>query len=104
VTWNAARSAGVTRVESLDVRAVGRESVGSLGGGRFRVPLVPHGRREVVVRLRSRQPGVEPRAHDDGAGAEVREDVGNGPLGGVRRRDDLVIAERLDDAAQVRRG
>ncbi len=92
-------------IEGGHQSGVGHQGLGRLVLGRFGVPLVPHGLVERSVGLACGQGVLEAAAHDDGAGADMREHISHRPLGRVRGLADRSGLEPVHDPAQPgRRG
>ena len=86
------RSASVTASRRARRSASAARASSRLAAGPFGVPGVPDAGGEVVGRVLAGEGLVEATLGDDGAGAEVGEDIGDGPLGRVGGLDQLMLA------------
>ena len=88
------------RLEAGEEFGVSGEGVVALGSWGLRVPGVPDTGREVVRHVTTGDGVVESALHDDGAGADVGEHVGDAPLGRVTGAGQVGVAHPQREFAQ----
>ena len=96
----AARWSAVTAIDASQKGGVRGEGVVALGGRCLGVPGVPDPRGEVVRGVQAGEGVVESLVHDDRAGADVGEHVGDAPFAWVGRAGHLILAHRGHEVSE----